>query len=242
MLIKTPKMSYREFLPTGYEAYLYDGVVNMRGSATTLQSDFGPRIWTPSSLTRDTDGTIDVNDSASITISSGSFPQIAGTTDVLMVAVCNIGAATGDLYYAIGSGAGQGLSCRFSPDQATGLCPVFRDSTSGVVTVVSGRSDASLDPSVGDTVLIALAADRSAQINGYFYNLTTNEAIEDVAASGATSGTIAPQDGAANVVVRYSNLTNLYGAMTFAFTSNGLPTTWKSDVVKLARNLISAKA
>jgi hypothetical protein len=240
MNLKTPLMYGREFIPAAYQDKIYCGIITGKGSDTTLQDDFLANVWTPdtpSTFVHNSDKTFDCDDSAAVSLTSGAFPAIAVGEDLLLVSIFKVQALDGLSTYACGSAGTTGFANRCSMDFATGTGPIVKDGVTAVTTAAQSRADASNDPAVGDVVLVATAWDRTVGTELYFYNVTEGVEIDNTSTAQAANAGFTPTS-----VTRITAQDNVYCDMTFSFTSNGLPATWKADMLAMANNLVTLKA
>jgi len=236
MLLETPLMYSRKFIPEAYQNKIYSGTITGKGSAATLQDDFLANVWTPdNTLVHNVDKTFDCDDAGIIPLDSGEFPLIAGDTDLVCVSVFKVKEISGSTLFLTGSPGTTGFNNRYSIDYTTGLAGIVKDGVTQL-SAVQSRIDDSNDPEVGDTVVSVLAWDRSVGIYGYFYSISKEVEIDDTSQGGVANAAFTPTSQ-----TRISLADNIYCSLTFAFPSNGLPSTWREDMVELANNVVNLK-
>jgi hypothetical protein len=236
MKITTPLMYSRRFISAAYQNNLYCGVISNKGSGITLQDDFLANVWTPTSITRNADDTIVVDDSATIPLTTGAFPVIAVDTDIIVVGIGQPVASSTSLICGLGSA---------NPTTSTGGVVGRYTNTSGSFFGDStNKTDFALDTpvTVPSDVNIALvgALDRSDTATGamtYLYDLDNDAVLDDEPFATNTAAAITPDSS-----MRLSDWQKLYGFLVFTFPSGTLPTTWKADMVAMANSLIALKS
>jgi len=234
MNVTTPLMDARKIMPTSYVDALYIMFKDMAGSATTLQDDVAGILYTPNNtLTINANNSFDCDDSAGVALTlPAAYQEFAADDDIITLVVCRV-STIGDLAnFGVGAGT-QGIVNRFVTSGASTNHAIFDDGTNTQMQVTGTITPT---PSVSDYVMSAGAWDRSVGSEHYVYNVTTNAAIMDASETGVANAVFTPTS-----VIRFTNMSDVLLAAMFRFTGDGLPVTWKADMLAMAQAVVGEK-
>jgi len=233
MLVKTPQQVIKErgIIPANYIPNLYCLFDEMMSDGS-MQDDVGGVRYTPNNtFTVNGDHTVKLSDSAAIATDYPTTNKtIAATTDLVsfLVASRTLTGSSDLTAFNFGKGAGSGIVNR-QADDGTGA--LIHDG------VASLNATAAMTPAAtGDYILSVAVLDRDVGVFGYYYNLTTASVIGDNSSAGTLSNSLVPGS-----FIKIANCEKLLQAGIFTFPSNGLPATWKADMVTLGNAAVAAR-
>ena len=237
MLIETQKMAVRRLtgLSSTYMDAIYESLVTMRGGGTTLYMDFNDRMLQTVNYTFNSNRTLTGSASAETTDvgSSATWVATGATSDMIIVGV---GAVSGSAGETFGFGAGPADHMNANTDLSASIS-LYRDAAADDITEIGGTGTA---PSAGDNVVIVATKDQGNDVFGYGYNLTLGAEMWDHTGDGGANGVTGAITPNADKL-QLKDWTTFYGGMCFEFSAGALPSTWKADMLAMARTLVAEK-